>query len=110
MNRQENSPEPILDRARMFLVFLGQEEVNEVFVGHSAFRLRIGNDDAGREDSLNDSRRQRRIVMLGHIVLVDPEVVVVVQFPKFAVDNVEVFVREVVRDLRCVGEYSVEFR
>ena len=43
--------------------------------------------------------RLTSVVVPAQVVLVDDQVVVLVQFPKLAVDDVKVFIRKVVRDL-----------
>lgn len=58
-----------------------------------------GSDDYGAEDKKLLIEMNTVIVVTSQIFLIDKEVVIFIEFPKLAIDDVEMLVTEVVSDL-----------
>jgi hypothetical protein len=78
---------------------LAEKEPDELSVGHTTLLLRAAPRDGPAEDPLDHPRAQGVVVVSCEILPVYEQVVVLVELPELAVDDVEVLVAEEVGHL-----------
>lgn len=91
--------EPILQTPCASFVFFTEHEPHEIIIVHLAFLFRSKFPGHLLEDPLNCSSAQRVAFISREVLFVNEEVVVVVELSEPTVEDIEVFITEVVTDL-----------
>lgn len=95
---QVNDFEPILDAAKRGLVFFAEHEPDEVLVVHLVLFVALELARHLVEDSVHCFPGESVALVPGEVLFVYQKVVVSIQLPEPAVQDVEVLVREVLAD------------